>query len=78
MVTLAALGEALGQAPGTDMEALSYRDNTTDVRLLAPSVDSLDKIQHTATERGLTAEIQSATPRGAKVEGRLKFKRSGV
>jgi general secretion pathway protein L len=78
MVTLAALGEALSQAPGTDMEALSYRDNTTDVRLLVPSVDSLDKIQHSATERGLSAEIQSATPRGTKVEGRLKFKRSGV
>ncbi len=72
--TLGALGEALSQAPGTDVEALSYRDNATDVRLLAPSVDALDKIQHTATEKGLTAEIQSATPRGSKVEGRMKFK----
>ncbi|MFL6551456.1 MAG: type II secretion system protein GspL [Povalibacter sp.] len=78
LVTLGALGEALGQAPGTDMEALSYRDNATDVRVLAPSVDALDKIQHTATQRGLTAEIQSATPRGSKVEGRMKFKRNGV
>jgi general secretion pathway protein L len=74
MTTLAALGEALGQAPGTNVEALSYRDNTTDVRVLAPSVDALDKIQHTATEKGLAAEIQSATPRGTKVEGRMKFK----
>jgi general secretion pathway protein L len=75
MTTLDALSAALSQAPGTDVEALSYRDNATDVRVLAPSVDALDKIQHTASERGLEAEIQSATPRGQKVEGRMKFKR---
>jgi hypothetical protein len=78
MVTLSALGEALAQAPGTDIEALSYRDNTTDLRVIAPSVDSLDKIQHVATEHGLSSEIQSASPRDSKIEGRMKFKQSGV
>lgn len=78
MVTMGVLGEALTQAPGTSVEALQYRDNATDVRLLAPSVDALDKIQHVATERGLTAEIQSANPQGSKVEGRMKFRQSGA
>lgn len=78
IATLGALGEALAQAPGTDVEALSYRDNTTDLRVLAPSVDALDKIQHVASERGYSAEIQSANPRDSKIEGRLKFKQSGA
>ena len=78
MTTLSALVDAMAQAPGATIEALSYREDATDLRILAPSVDQLDKIQHVAGERGLTAEIQSATPRDSKVEGRLKLKRSGV
>jgi hypothetical protein len=60
------------------VEALSYRDNTTDVRIYASSVDELDKIQHAASERGLVAEIQSASPRDSKVGGRMKFKQTGT
>lgn len=78
MSTLDTLGEALAQAPGANIEALSYRDETTDLRILAPSVDALDKIQHAAAERGIAAEIQSANPRDAKIEGRLQFKKSGA
>jgi general secretion pathway protein L len=40
-------------------------------------VDALDRIQHAATERGMNAVIQSATPRDSKVEGRLQFKTTG-
>lgn len=78
MTTLGTLGEAMAQAPGASIEALSYRDSTTDLRVLAPSVDALDKIQHVAAERGITAEIQSASPRDAKIEGRLQFKKAGA
>jgi hypothetical protein len=53
---------------------LSYRDRTTDLRVLAPSVDALDRIRHFATERGMTATIQSANPRDSKYEGRIQFK----
>lgn len=78
MSTLGTLGEALAQAPGANIEALSYRDETTDLRILAPSVDALDKIQHAAAERGIAAQIQSANPRDSKIEGRLQFKKSGA
>lgn len=78
IAALGTLGEALVQAPGTNIESLSYRDNTTDLRVLAPSVDALDKIQHVASERGFSAEIQSANPRDSKIEGRLKFKQAGA
>ena len=77
MTSLGALGEAIAQAPETSVEALSYRTDVLDLRVLAPSVDALDRIQHVATERGMNAVIQSATPRDAKVEGRLQFKTTG-
>lgn len=78
MVTLAALSEAMSQTPDTTVEAIAYRNNTTDVRLLAPSVDTLDRIRQLATEKGLGAEIQSANPRESKFEGRLQFKNAGA
>ena len=77
MTTLATLGEALGQAPGTNVEALVYRNNQTDLRVLAPSVDVLDRIRQVAGERGLDAKIESASPRDSKFEGRLQFKNPG-
>jgi len=77
MTGLGALGEAMAQAPETSVEALSYRTDVLDLRVLAPSVDALDRIQHVATERGMNAVIQSATPRDSKVEGRLQFKTTG-
>jgi general secretion pathway protein L len=74
LATIGTLAEAIGQTPGTNVEALSYRDRTTDLRVLAPSVDALDRIRHFATERGMTATIQSANPRDSKYEGRMQFK----
>lgn len=74
LATIGTLAEAIVQVPGTNVEALSYREGTTDLRVLAPSVDALDRIRSFATERGMTAVIQSANPRDQKYEGRLQFK----
>lgn len=74
LATIGTLAEAIVQVPGTNVEALSYRDGTTDLRVLAPSVDALDRIRSFAAERGMTAVIQSANPRDQKYEGRLQFK----
>ena len=78
MSGLGLLGEAIAQSPDTSVEALSYRTNILDLRVLAPSVDALDRIQHAVAERGMNAEIQSATPRDSKVEGRLQLKSPGA
>ena len=78
LTTLAMLSEAMAQAPNTAIEALSYRNNVTDLRVLTPSVDTLDRIRQIAGERGVTAEIQSTNPRDSKVEGRLQFKKAGA
>lgn len=78
MAALSSLGEAMNAAPGTNIEALSYRDNITDLRVLAPSVDALDKIKQAVVQHGVAAEIQSATPRESKTEARLQLKTPGV
>ncbi|AMN46981.1 general secretion pathway protein L [Steroidobacter denitrificans] len=78
MATLAALGEALAEAPGTNIEALSYRDQITDLRVLVPSVETLDRIRQVAGERGVSAKIESANPRDSKFEGRLQLRNPGV
>ncbi|PZN31105.1 MAG: hypothetical protein DIU71_10680 [Proteobacteria bacterium] len=77
MAALDTLGEAISQTPDTQIEALSYRNNVTDLRVTAPSVDALDRIQQVAAERGVAAEIQAANPRDSRVEGRLQFKSPG-
>lgn len=78
MQGLDALSAALAQAPDTRIDALAYRTNVLDLRVTAPNVDVLDKIQRLSQERGATAQIQSASPRDSKIEGRLQLKTSGV
>lgn len=78
MAALSSLGEAMNAAPGTNIEMLSYRDNVTELRVLAPSVDALDKIKQAVVQHGVVAEIQSATPRESKTEARLHLKTPGV
>ena len=75
---LAMLGAAMRQLPGTDIEALSYRNNVTDLRVLAPSVDMLETLRQRAGEHGIDAQIQSANPRNSKFEGRMQFRKTGA
>jgi general secretion pathway protein L len=74
LATLGALSEAVAQIPGTDIQTLIYnQDNSTDLLLLAPSMQSLARIQSVISDRGLNAEIKETIPRDSKIEGRLKF-----
>jgi len=71
---LSVLAEAMAQAPSARIEAMSFRGNALELRLTAPTVESLDGIKQTMTRDGMTAELQSATPRGGVVEGRLQVR----
>jgi general secretion pathway protein L len=78
LATLGALSEAVAQLPGTDIQTLIYnQDTSTDLLLLAPSMESLARIQSVISDRGLTAEIKDTIPRDSKIEGRLKFTKAG-
>jgi len=77
MAALSTLGEAMNELPGTAIEAIGYHDNITDLRVLTPSVDALDRIKQAAGQRGVSAEIQSASPRDSKTEARMQLKTPG-
>jgi len=76
--SLNALSETMAQLPDARIDALAYRPKVIDLRVTAPSVDSLARMQQLVNEQGLHAEIQSATPRDNKVEGRLQVKSPGA
>jgi general secretion pathway protein L len=71
---LSALAEAMAQAPSATIEAMSFRGNALELRLTAPTVESLDGIKQAISRNGITAELQSATPRDGVVEGRLQVR----
>jgi general secretion pathway protein L len=71
---LSHLAHALAKSPGGRVEAMSYRSGALDLRLVAPTVEALDRIKQTMDQEGANVELQSATPRGNVVEGRLQVK----
>jgi general secretion pathway protein L len=68
---LSALARALAGAPQAHVQAMSCRGDVVELHLTAPSVDSLDAITKVFSAVGMSADLQSATPRDAQVEGRL-------
>lgn len=76
---LETLGGALGEAPGARLEAVSYRAGVLDLRLQAPSVDSLEQIRQAVARDGrFTATIQQANQRDDGVEGRIQLTGGGA
>jgi general secretion pathway protein L len=71
---VAALAAAVSQTPQTKVESMSFRGNALELRLTAPTVEALDSIKQALSQGGLSAELQSATPRGQTFEGRLQVR----
>jgi general secretion pathway protein L len=71
---LSHLAHAMTESPGGRVEALSYRSGALDRRLVAPTVEALDGIKQAMARSGTQVELQSATPRGDIVEGRMQIK----
>ncbi|HJP39880.1 MAG TPA: type II secretion system protein GspL [Gammaproteobacteria bacterium] len=79
--TLDHVAGAIGKQNGTlaTIESINYRSGIMELRVVAPDVDSLDKIRESISkESGLQAEIQSANPDGDQVQGRLQIKPAGA
>lgn len=72
---LQVLGQALAQANGATLGKLDYRNNTMDLTLSAPDVDTLDRIRIQLEGAGLQAEIQSANQIDLGVQGRVRIRR---
>jgi general secretion pathway protein L len=69
--TLQTLSGALAVTPKTTISALSYRDDSLDMTVNAPSLAALSQLTQFVGKEGLTAEIQSSNPVAAGVEAHL-------
>lgn len=75
---LRVVAQAVAGIGGARVEAVSYRTGTLELRLRAPNVEALDRIQQQVTQAGgMQAQIQSANAAGDEVVGRLQITRAG-
>lgn len=79
LTALETIGAALNEAPGITLQAISYRTGVMDLRLQAPSVDSLEQIRQAVGRDGrFNATIQQANQRPEGVEGRIQLTGGGA
>lgn len=77
--SLQQLGSALQQNNSAQIEAISYRAGVIDVRLTAPDVATLDRIQKSVSSSGrFSASIQSTDQEGGKISSRIQIKEVGA
>jgi general secretion pathway protein L len=69
--TLQTLSGAVAVTPKTTISALSYRDDSLDMTVSAPSLAALSQLTQFVGKEGLAAEIQSSNPVAAGVEAHL-------
>lgn len=73
LAALETLGSALAATPNAELQAISYRPGTLDLRLLVPSVETLEQIRQAVSSEGrFSATIQQANPRSEGVEGHIQ------
>ncbi len=77
--SLRELGAALDANSGAQIEAISYRAGIIDLRLTAPDVATLDKIQKAVSASGrFQASIQSTDQVADKINGRIQIRDAGT
>ncbi len=72
--SLKVLSDAMAVMPKTDIDALSYRENTLDMKVTAPALASLSQLSQATGKQGWTVEIQSSTPVAAGVEAHIQMR----
>jgi type II secretion system protein L len=72
--TLKILGDAVAATPKTDIDALSYREDSLDMRVSAPSLAALSQLSQLIGKQGMTAEIQSSMPVANGVEAHIQLR----
>jgi general secretion pathway protein L len=75
--TLRIISQAVAGNAAARVEAINYRAGNMELRVRAPDVQTLDRIQQRVSESGgLKAQIQSANASGNEVIGRLQITRT--
>jgi general secretion pathway protein L len=68
-----ALSGAVAALPKTSIGSLSFREQTVDMKVSAPSVDALSQLSQALGSKGMTAEIQSSTPAADGVDAHMQI-----
>jgi type II secretion system protein L len=72
--TLKVLSGAMAVTPKTDIDALSYREESLNMRVRAPSLAAISQLSQYIGKQGMTAEIQSSTPVATGVEAHIQLR----
>jgi general secretion pathway protein L len=72
--SLKVLSGALAATPNTEIDALSYREDSLDMKVNAPSLATLSQLSQLIGKQGMTAEIQSSTPIASGVEAHIQLR----
>jgi general secretion pathway protein L len=72
--TLQTLSGAMAVTPKTSIDALSYREESVDMKVSAPSLAALSQLSQFVGTQGMTADIQSSTPVPTGVEAHLQIR----
>ncbi len=76
--TLQALSGAVSAAPKTTIDSLSYREQSLDMKVSAPSLAALSQLSQLVAKQGLQAEIQSSKPVDSGVEAQIQIRAPGA
>jgi general secretion pathway protein L len=76
--TLDALAGAISASPKTNIDAFSYREQSLDMKVTAPSLAALSQLSQLVGKQGLTAEIQSSKPVDSGVEAQMQVRAEGA
>lgn len=74
---LASLAVASGNAPGTTVRSLSFREGLIELKLSAPDADSLEKISRDLRAGGIAADVTGGAAADGAYEGRIRIGNAG-
>jgi general secretion pathway protein L len=75
---LEALGNAMSAVPKTTLDSLSYREQSLDMKVSAPSLAALSQLSQLVSKQGLQADIQSSKPVDSGVEAQMQVRAPGA
>lgn len=71
--TFSALSDAVAATPKSNIESLSFHEQTLDVRLTAPDLAAVAQVAQVIGKQSLSADIQSSTPVSSGVEAHMQI-----
>jgi general secretion pathway protein L len=75
---LSAIANARGSAPDTTIEAITFRNGTLNLQLIAPNAASLDAIGQQLRAGAWRADVMELTANGDSYRGRLQVRKAGA